>query len=284
MSQEGRHLLSQMLVVNAAQASRCPLLAASPAAASSHLRPLPQDPAISCASRLPCYPPPPLTPLLSCAPCTGPPRLCPLTALHCPSLHCRLALPALHSHRTALPPHCIVLPPSCCPLLLPPAVLQRIDIPGIFRHPWFLQELPEGAAIMNAWYLQHAPDLGQVGAGKGARECMVQAGRQAGWQDGWAGRGQAKQQQSGTASLGARTAQVERNLSSYYNCVWCAPPVARAVRGGCGPHAGAGHGSGAAWGAGAGAELCGGCRQRCRRRSAHEIAPHFPLLGSIFSA
>lgn len=45
--------------------------------------------------------------------------------------------------------------------LCPP--LQRIDMDGIFAHPWFQRDLPEGALAMNTSYLQSAPNLDPVG-------------------------------------------------------------------------------------------------------------------------
>lgn len=42
------------------------------------------------------------------------------------------------------------------------ALLQRIDMEGIFGHPWFQRDLPEGALAMNGSYMQSAPNLDQV--------------------------------------------------------------------------------------------------------------------------
>ena len=116
-----------------------------------------------------------------------------------------------------MPPYCTA--PSIVPPPPPfPAVLQRIDIPGIFRHPWFLQELPEGAATMNAWYLQHAPDLGQASEGCGGQGVTAgRGGRLAGWLAGWqdvrAGRGHLRHQQEWHSKWGAQRAQMDRNPS-----------------------------------------------------------------------
>lgn len=51
------------------------------------------------------------------------------------------------------------------------ALLQRIDMEGIFGHPWFQRDLPEGALAMNGSYMQSAPNLDQV------RGCVVVMGR-----------------------------------------------------------------------------------------------------------
>jgi hypothetical protein len=38
---------------------------------------------------------------------------------------------------------------------------KRIGMEGIFAHPWFQRDLPEGALAMNTSYMQSAPNLDQ---------------------------------------------------------------------------------------------------------------------------
>jgi hypothetical protein len=40
--------------------------------------------------------------------------------------------------------------------------VQRATLAEIQCHPWFLCDLPEGAAGMNAWYVANSPDLDWV--------------------------------------------------------------------------------------------------------------------------
>ena len=43
--------------------------------------------------------------------------------------------------------------------LLVPEPSHRMSMLDILAHPWFLQDLPEGALAMNDFYLAHSPDV-----------------------------------------------------------------------------------------------------------------------------
>lgn len=65
----------------------------------------------------------------------------------------------------AMPAEALALSAECRDMLarlLAADPAQRIDTTGVFCHPWFLRDLPEGALAMNAWYLQNAPNLEEV--------------------------------------------------------------------------------------------------------------------------